>query len=257
MSDRVVCENCGYSNSKFRRTCKSCREELPHIVETSADALDIVDSKAVATIPNQNLSSGQSLLRKFLNEEQDPNVVQKVVEKVTTILTSTEEILYIAVQKKPIVTISPDCVVITNRRFIYYEPKMLGRVNFEDYIWRDLKNVTLQEKIMGAVISFETIRNEYIEIDYLPKQQARIIYSISQEMEEMVREERRQRGMEEKRAAAGGVFIQNPSSEETKSQTGNSDDPVKKLAQIKTMLDAELITEEEYQQKKMQILNNL
>lgn len=257
MSDRVICENCGYSNSKFRRTCKSCREELPHIVETSANALDIVDSKAIATVPNQNLSAGQSLLRKFLNEEQDPNVVQKVVEKVTTILTSTEEILYIAVQKKPVVTISPDCVVITNRRFIHYQPKLLGRVIFEDHIWRDLKDAKLQEKMMGATISFLTIRNQHIEIDYLPKQQARIIYSISQEMEEMVREERRQRGMEEKRAAAGGVFVQNPVSPDVADQSKSADDPVRKLAQIKKMLESELITEDEYQKKKMEILDNL
>ncbi|GJM41986.1 MAG: hypothetical protein DHS20C20_22680 [Ardenticatenaceae bacterium] len=259
MSEQIICEHCGYSNSKHRNTCKNCRGNLPQAenLESSADT-DIIDSSLVpSTSVNQGLPAKESLFQKFLNEDQDSSIVQKVVEKVSTILTSTEEILYIAVQKKPIVTVSPDCIVITNRRFIHYQPKILGRVNFEDHIWRDLRDAKLQENMMGATISFLTVRNQRIEIDYLPKQQARIIYSISQEMEEYVREERRNRDMEEKRAASGGVFIQNPIATENTNQPKSVEDPVEKLSKLKKMLEIELITEEEYQKKKMDILDNL
>ena len=85
------------------------------------------------------LSSGLSeLLRALTNEEQDPAVVQAVYERVVQILTSGEKIEYIAVQKKPLLNITPDCVALTNRRFIIYRP-LLGRVSFEDHPWRDLQ----------------------------------------------------------------------------------------------------------------------
>jgi hypothetical protein len=67
---------------------------------------------------SQPQSQPTSIIKKFLNEEQDPAIVQQVYTKVSQILTKEEEILYIAVQNKPIVNIAPRCVVLTNRRFI-------------------------------------------------------------------------------------------------------------------------------------------
>jgi hypothetical protein len=39
-------------------------------------------------------------LKKFLNEEQDPKAVEKLLVKVNGLLTSGEQVEYIAVQKK-------------------------------------------------------------------------------------------------------------------------------------------------------------
>ena len=108
----------------------------------------------------QPRSQSSSVLQKFLNEEQDPAIVKQVYTRVSQILTSGEEILYIAVQNKPIVNIAPDCVVLTNRRFIIYRPKLLGRVEFEDYIWRDLHDARLKEGIMSATITMLTVKGD-------------------------------------------------------------------------------------------------
>lgn len=40
-------------------------------------------------------------LKNFLNEEQDSKAVEKVLEKVSGLLTADEKVEYIAVQKKP------------------------------------------------------------------------------------------------------------------------------------------------------------
>lgn len=197
-----------------------------------------------------------SFLKKFLNEEQDPNVINNVYSKVSEILTKDEEIVYIAVQNKPVVNIAPDCVVLTNRRFIIYRPKLLGRIDFTDYIWRDLRDAKLKEGLMGATLTMLTIHDQRFSVEYLPKKQARKLYSIAQEMEELVKEERRVRAMEEKRAAAGGVYLQNPVAAQ-QNQKPAEDDPLAVLKKLKGMLDADLITEEEYNSKKAEILSRM
>src|SRR5688572_18079225 len=155
--------------------------------------------------------TSNNLLKKLMNEEQDPGVVEAVHEKFSGILTSDEEVLYIAVQKKPVVNVSPDSVLLTNRRMVICRPKLLGGFEFEDYLWRDIGDVHLKEGLIGATLTVTTVAGKQLIIDYLPKAQARRAYSISQEMEEKVLEERRRRDLEDKRAAAGGVVLQQQS----------------------------------------------
>jgi hypothetical protein len=183
--------------------------------------------------------------------------VQQVFKRVSQILTREEEIFYIAVQKKPVVNIAPDCVVLTNRRFILYKPKLLGGASFVDYIWRDLHDAQLKEGIMGAVLTMLTVKGRRITVDYLPKAQARRLYAFAQEMEERVREERRKRAMEEQRAAAGGITIQGDPSTISTQAPAAPEDPVQKLKQLKEMMDASLITEAEYEAKKAEILSRM
>lgn len=44
-------------------------------------------------------------LKKILNEDQDPKAIEKITAKLENLLMSNEEVGYIAVQKKPAVTI--------------------------------------------------------------------------------------------------------------------------------------------------------
>ena len=199
------------------------------------------------------------LLAPFLNEAQDPGAVAQAYEKVQQVLTRGEELLYIAVQKKPVVNLMPDCAVLTSRRFIVYHAKLLGRATFDDYIWRDLFDVRLTEGIMGATLAMKTVRGTQISIDYLPKLQARKLYRFAQEMEEKALEERRAREMEERRAAAGGIVVNSgglASAAPLPPAPGatSADDPVQKLRQLKEMLDTGMISPDEFAAKKADIL---
>ena len=107
---------------------------------------------------------------------------------------------------------------------------------------------------MGATISVLTASGNHLAIDYLPKPQARQIYRLVQEQEEKALEERRQRSLEESRAAAGGVVVQSAVGAPAAPPTTQTDDPVATLQKLKTMLDAELITAEEYEKKKLEIV---
>lgn len=203
----------------------------------------------------------QSLVQRLTAEQQDPTVVAAIVDRVQQILSSSEEILYVAVQQKPVINWFPDSVVLTTRRVILYRPKMLGRVDFQDFIWRDLRDVHLSENIIGSTITLKTVNGQSIALDYLPKAQSRVAYGIAQEREEDVFEERRTRDMEEKRAASGGVFIQNqiPTIPPTSSAPVASQavDPFQKLQQLKQMLDAGLIEAAEFDRKKTEILASM
>ncbi|MGK4566914.1 PH domain-containing protein [Flavobacterium sp. 3HN19-14] len=120
-------------------------------------------------------------LKKFLNEEQDPKAVEKITSKLNDLLMKGEEIGYIGVQKKP-VTVFPDSLVVTNKRIILCSPKNLGlSMDFNDYTWDDIESVFVKENILGSEVSFTTKTDLSISIDYIPKTQARKLYTFSKE----------------------------------------------------------------------------
>ncbi|GAL76075.1 hypothetical protein JCM19275_2207 [Nonlabens ulvanivorans] len=93
-------------------------------------------------------------LKKYLNEQQDPAAVQKILEKVSDLLTTNEVIEYIAVQKKPALNLSPDCISLTNKRIIFCRPKTFGfSMDFQDFQWKDVRDCHMKEGIMGATFS--------------------------------------------------------------------------------------------------------
>lgn len=196
-----------------------------------------------------------SAIHKFLSDEQDPATVKKVVDKVKTLLTSGEELRYIGVQKKPLVTIAPDSIVLTNKRFMIVRPKIMG-MTFEDFQWREVANVHLSEQMLTATISCRTTGGRSVEIDSIPKEQARRIYTFAQEVEEAMHEERRQRSMEERRAGIGGFVVQAPAvvAAPQPAPVPAAEDPVEILAKLKRMLDAGLIDSVEFDSKKGEIL---
>jgi hypothetical protein len=201
---------------------------------------------------DQRVEKLDSALGAFLGDEQDPAAVAKMVTKAKDLLTSGEQIEYIAVQKKPLVNIAPDGLLLTNKRLMIVRPKLLG-MTFQDYIWRDIGNVHMSEQMLTATITCTVTGGVPLKIDSIPKKQARKIYGIAQEKEERVREERRMRDMEEKRAAAGGITIAAPG-QGPASVAPAADDPMAVLGKLKNMVDAGLIQPQEYEAKKAEVL---
>jgi hypothetical protein len=121
-------------------------------------------------------------IKKFLNEEQDPKAIEKVTSKLQDILMKNEEVGYIAVQKKPALTVLPDSIVMTNKRIIICQPKNLGlSMNFIDYTWDEIEGTFVKENILGSEFSFSTKTEMQVSIDYIPKIQARKIFTYAKE----------------------------------------------------------------------------
>lgn len=141
-----------------------------------------------ATKQNLNLYKMKEQIKSFLNEEQDPKAVEKITSKLNDLLMRNEEIGYIGVQKKP-VTVFPDSIVLTNKRIIMCKPKNLGlSMDFTDYSWEDIVGTFVKENILGSEFSFSTKTDIQVSIDYIPKTQARKIYTFAKEQLELLKE---------------------------------------------------------------------
>lgn len=220
------------------------------------------------------------MIEKYLNDQQDAAAVEKVYTRLVDLLTTGEEILYIAVQKKPLVNLFPDCVALTNKRVLFFTPANLGlSIKFIDFVWKDIVDVYTKEEIIGAVFTVKTVNGAEMGVDYLPKVQARKLYQYSQERKEAEREARRLRELEEKRAESGSVMIDNPGHvaiqppapapaapapepipvpEPVKEEpVAKPDELTEKLKKLKMLFDNSLISQEEYNQKKLELLKDL
>jgi hypothetical protein len=220
------------------------------------------------------------MIDKFLRDEQDPKAVEKVHSRLVDLLTTGEEIIYIAVQKKPIVNLFPDCIAITNKRILFFTPANLGlSIKFVDFVWKDIVDVYTKEEIIGAVFSAKTTIGTEMGVDYLPKVQARKLYQYAQERKEAEREARRLRELEEKRAESGAVNIdhasnvgfqapvqQQPVAAPTPApvlppapvvhEEPKKDELTEKLKRLKTLFESGLISQEEYNHKKLELLSD-
>lgn len=127
-------------------------------------------------------------LKKILNEDQDPKAIEKITAKLENLLMSNEEVGYIAVQKKPAVTILPESIVVTNKRMILCKPKNLGlSMEFIDYDWEDIEASFVKEGILGSDFTFSTKSELTHTVDYLPKNQARKLYTFAKEQLDLLK----------------------------------------------------------------------
>lgn len=127
-------------------------------------------------------------IKKFLNEDQDPKAIEKITAKLQDLLMKNEEIGYIGVQKKPAITVFPDSIVLTNKRIILCKPKNLGlSMDFVDYDWEDVAAAFVKENILGSEFSFSTKSELTISIDYIPKTQARKLYTFAKEQMDVLK----------------------------------------------------------------------
>ncbi|MCQ9634465.1 PH domain-containing protein [Chryseobacterium sp. WG23] len=203
-------------------------------------------------------------LKKFLNEEQDPQAVEKLLGRINSLLTLQEAVEYIAVQKKPVINLSPDCIALTNRRIIFCRPKTFGlSMDFQDYSWVDVADCHIKEGIVGSTFIMRTTSNYTNTMDYLPKNQARKLYQFAQEVEERMRGLRREKNLETLRASAGGVTVNNatpiitPSpqfQQEKKTLLIENEDPFALLQKLKDLKENGIISPEEFEIKKNEIL---
>lgn len=121
-------------------------------------------------------------LKKILNEDQDPKAIEKITSKLENLLMTNEEVGYIAVQKKPAITVFPDSIVVTNKRIILCKPKNLGlSMEFMDYDWDDIAGTFVKEGFLGSDFTFSTKTELTHTVDYLPKNQARKLYTYAKE----------------------------------------------------------------------------
>lgn len=181
----------------------------------------------------------------YISDGQDPAVVEKLLLKLLDMLPSEgEEITYIAVQKKPAVTLFPNSIVLTDKRVFICKPTKLGLATDFDIVgWQQVANFSFKEGILGAQVTVAQQDGTESTVGYIPKSQARKLYKA---------------GMEAWQACAAAnemAVIDHRSAKLLADQP--VDELTEKLEKLKSLFERGLITDVEYEQKKMELLSQL
>lgn len=209
----------------------------------------------------------------YLTDEQDPKTAEKVLGKINDMLTPGEQVLYLAVQKKPAVNLVPDSVVVTDRRIVFCIPGNLGlTTNFEIYAWKDVKEVSFREEFFGAKFTVVPASGENFTVEYIPKVQARKLYQFSnQQLEkqrELIRQEQKDKepkqpspeasaSTQEREVATANEIIAESVPSVSVHAAEAEDEVTLKLKRLKTLFEKQLISQEEYEAKKADILSQI
>jgi hypothetical protein len=207
-------------------------------------------------------------IEQYLTDDQDPKTAEKVLAKLRDMLTSGEAIIYLAIQKKPAVTLIPDCIAVTNKRIVFCLPGNLGlTTNFVTFTWNDIKEVSFKEEFFGSKFIAVPQKGENLAIDYIPKVQARKLYQFCNEQLEKLKELERNQNLDDRKVHVAleseqentsYIEIQEehlPFLSKDEPETEIEDETTLKLKRLKSLFEKQLITQEEYESKKADILS--
>ncbi|MCY4780118.1 PH domain-containing protein [Sphingobacterium sp. UT-1RO-CII-1] len=227
---------------------------------------------------------------KFLQDGQDPKVLEKIHNKIVDMLTADEYIQYISLQKKPAVTLLPDSIAVSNKRLFLCEFTKLGlATNFEIFTWNDIKDISFKEEIFGSKVTVIPFRGENLTIDYIPKVQARKLYQLIKDalenvnkplttgnivteihtsiLTETIKPDVTSETIEVEEVIEPTFEILPPEEEkmqllndqaiEVEQEQNEDDELTQRLKKLKNLYDRQLITQAEYESKKSELLSQL
>jgi hypothetical protein len=170
------------------------------------------------------------------------------------------------------------CIAATSGRFISLQRRLLGGYESADIRWQDLKETRISAGVLSAELTLVAQSSSDLNIGSevnrvwtftgLRKDLAQAMYRICQQHDQVWREKRRVRELEELRAKSGGVQIGNQGGGYGSSYggeaagaagaaAGGESEPARRLRQAREMLDARLISDAEFESIKAKIVSGL
>lgn len=198
----------------------------------------------------------------------DPGV-DRALATLQSLLTSGETLEAWAMQHRLFaLTHRRVCIAATSGRFLSLSRKFLGGYESADIRWQDLKETRIRAGIVAMDLTLVAQSSSDLNIgseinrvwtfEGLRKDQGQAIYRICQQHDQVWREKRRVRELEELRAKSGGVQLGSaPVSYAAADAAGAESEPVRRLRQAREMLDAKLISDAEFESVKAKIVAGL
>ena len=160
------------------------------------------------------------------------------------------------------------CIAAPSGRFISLNRRLFGGYDSADIRWQDLKEARISAGIIAADLTLIAQSSSDLNIgaevnrvwtfEGLNKDQAQAMYRICQQHDQIWREKRRVRELEELRAKSGGVQISGgQTGYATTDAAGAESEPTRRLRQAREMLDAKLISDSEFESIKAKIVSGL
>ncbi len=157
-------------------------------------------------------------------------------------------------------------IAATSGRFISLKRRILGGYDSADIRWQDLKETRISAGIFAADLTLIAQSssdlnigaevNRVLTFEGLHKDLAQAMYRICQQHDQVWREKRRVRELEELRAKSGGVQISSQPTYAADAAGGESE-PTRRLRQAREMLEAKLISDSEFESIKAKIVSGL
>ena len=157
-------------------------------------------------------------------------------------------------------------IAATSGRFISLKRRVLGGYDSADIRWQDLKETRISAGIIAADLTVIAQSSSDLNIgaevnrvwsfEGLHKDQAQAMYRICQQHDQVWREKRRVRELEELRAKSGGVQISGQPAYGADA-AGAESEPARRLRQAREMLEAKLISDSEFESIKAKIVSGL
>ncbi|HTC39318.1 MAG TPA: PH domain-containing protein [Steroidobacteraceae bacterium] len=163
-------------------------------------------------------------------------------------------------------------IAATSGRFISLKRRLFGGYDSADIRWQDLKETRISAGIIAADLTLVAQSSADLNIgaevnrvwsfEGLHKDQAQAMYRICQQHDQVWREKRRVRELEELRAKSGGVQISGAqpyggAPAYGSDPAGAESEPARRLRQAREMLEAKLISDSEFETIKAKIVSGL
>jgi hypothetical protein len=201
-----------------------------------------------------------------MGNPQEPGL-EAAISLLRGLLTANETLEAWAVQHRLYaLTHRRACIAATSGRFISLNRRLLGGYESADIRWQDLKETRISAGILAADLTLVAQASSDLNIGSdvnrvwtfsgLRKDQAQAMYRICQQHDQVWREKRRIRELEELRAKSGGVQIGTGQSASLDA-AGMESEPARRLRQAREMLDAKLISDSEFESIKAKIVSGL
>jgi hypothetical protein len=203
-----------------------------------------------------------------IGNPQDP-AVDGILDTLRGLLTAGETLEAWAVEHRLFaLTHRRACIAATSGRFISLSRRLLGGYESADIRWQDLKEIRISAGILTADLTLFAQNSSDLSLGSqvdrvwtfanLRKDQAQAVYRICQQHDQVWREKRRIRDLEELRAKSGGLQISGGQAAYAGADAaGAESEPARRLRQAREMLDAKLITDSEFESIKAKIVSGL
>jgi len=160
----------------------------------------------------------------------------------------------------------PKWLVVTNMRVIYFDEKVLGRYEMKAIPYQKLEQVTVKLGIMSSEFIIEGEENINLKLGWMKKEEAKgAIGAIKDALNAIAVEPVTidvNKGLtsetwvlkKPKELVSRTMYLGSPTQT---SAPPAEEDPIEKLKKLKELLDAGIITEEEYEEKREKLLKQI
>ncbi len=175
-----------------------------------------------------------------------------------------EEVLHLIRASKALsMDFTPMTLAVTDQRVIIVDPKVLGRYELYDIPYQKLETVCFEQGVAGSTFTLYPEDGEGIEVRWLSREGAqRAIETIRDALDAIaiepvsIQRKKKALGREEWLLHKPKEFVSRRASVGER-RSAKEPDPLEQVRQLKELLDAGAISEEEYEAKKNDLLSQI